>query len=78
MAEQLFKQVARMDGTDDFDLVPYTAAEIADFEASRVAGLARQAAEVQTEQDVVNARSSGIDHALSLGFTQAQAEAMFP
>lgn len=31
-----------------------------------------------TDQARADAKASGITHALSLGFTQAQAEAMFP
>lgn len=60
------------------EMVPMTQAEIDQWNTDQAEGEARRETEVRTEQDKADARSSGIAHALSLGFTQAQAEAMFP
>lgn len=50
MAEILFKQVARMDGTNDFDLVPYSDEEIKQRDKDIAAFAQAQADQDKAEQ----------------------------
>lgn len=69
------KIIGTLDGNQ---VVPMTEIEIAIYNADLTEGNARRAQLALDERTLGDARSSGIAHALSLDFTQAQAEAMFP
>ncbi len=67
------------------DEVGYTDLSSADYDATitqwaqaQLDAEQRVADNLAADKAISDARTSGITHALSLGFTQAQAEAMFP
>ena len=76
MSKQLFKQVAHMDGTDGYDLVPFTAEEIALREAEQVAFLAERAE--QAAQDATKAadKAAALAKLTALGLTAADLTAL--
>ena len=75
MADVMTKIDVTGNGTE---VVPMTQAEIDQWDADVLANKTARALSVTQEKSVVGIRNAGIVHALSLGFTQAQAEAMFP
>ena len=65
------------DGYTDLSPVEY-GAQISEWASNQLSQEKEIADQLAADKAISDARTSGITHAISLGFTQAQADAMFP